>query len=95
MPPVPLVFGWCQPWGPADQKFFDYMVDEMIRRMEANCSVDAVFVANQNAMVATGNPDPDADMLERLRQAVGQTFQSSEHWIFTPTSSNVLSWPPT
>ena len=69
--PVPLVFGWCHPWGPVDQKFFDYMVDEMIRRIEANGGVDAIFVASHGAMVATGNPDPDADMLERLRRAVG------------------------
>ncbi len=69
--PVPLVFGWCHPWGPVDQKFFDYMVNEMARRIEDNGGVDAVFVASHGAMVATGNPDPDADMLERLRQVVG------------------------
>ena len=69
--PVPLVFGWCHPWGPVDQTFFDYMVDEMVRRIEDNGGVDAVFVGSHGAMVATGNPDPDADMLERLRQRVG------------------------
>lgn len=69
--PVPLVFAWCHPWGPVDQKFFDYMVDEMIRRIDENGGVDAVFVASHGAMVATEEPDPDADMLERLRKRVG------------------------
>lgn len=69
--PVPLVFGWCHPWGPVDQAFFDYMVDEMCRRITDNGGVDAIFVGSHGAMVATGNSDPDADMLERLRQVVG------------------------
>ena len=69
--PVPLLLAASHPWGPVDQLFFDQIVDETLTRPREAGSVDAVFVANHGAMVATDSPDPDGDMLSRIRTAVG------------------------
>ena len=69
--PVPLVLTASHPWGPVDQTFFDQLVADIINRLEASGDIDAIYVANHGAMVATVSPDPDGDMLSRLRAAVG------------------------
>ena len=69
--PVPLVFTASHPWGPVDQAFFDEVVGDIAARLRSSGPVDAVYVANHGAMVATGSADPDGDMLSRLRVAVG------------------------
>lgn len=69
--PVPLVFTASHPWGPVEQAFFDRVLDDIVARLRASGGVDAVYVANHGAMVATGSSDPDGDMLSRLRAAVG------------------------
>ena len=69
--PIPLVFTASHPWGPVEQGFFDNVVDDIVTRLRASGGVDAVYVANHGAMVATGSADPDGDMLSRLRSAVG------------------------
>ena len=69
--PVPLVFTASHPWGPVDQRFFDQVVGDIVARLRSSGPVDAVYVANHGAMVATGSSDPDGDMLSRLRAAVG------------------------
>ena len=69
--PVPLIFTASHPWGPVRQAFFDRVLEDIVARLEASGGVDAVYVANHGAMVATGSPDPDGDMLSRLRAAVG------------------------
>ena len=66
--PVPRVYTHCHPWGPADQAFFDRTVDKIIAGLG---DVDAVFVANHGAMLTTDSQDPDGDLLQRLREAVG------------------------
>ena len=70
--PVPLVFTASHPWGPVEQVFFDNVVDDIVARLQSSGGVDAVYVANHGAMVATGSADPDGDMLSRLRAAVGR-----------------------
>ncbi len=69
---VPLLFTGAHPWGPIDQQFFDDTVDELVTRLDESGGVDAIYVANHGAMVATASPDPDGDMLTRLRAAVGE-----------------------
>jgi microcystin degradation protein MlrC len=69
--PVPLVLTRAHPWGPVDQNFFDALIDDIVARVHAAGGVDAIYVANHGAMVATVSPDPDGDMLSRLREAVG------------------------
>jgi microcystin degradation protein MlrC len=69
--PVPLVLTAAHPWGPVDQSFFDGLVADIVARLQASGGVDAIYVANHGAMVATVSPDPDGDMLTQLRTAVG------------------------
>ena len=68
---VPTVFGWCHPWGPVDQVFFDHMMDEMVQRIDAAGGVDAIYIGNHGAMLSTGSTDPDGDMITMLRAKVG------------------------
>lgn len=69
--PLGLVFANNPPWGPAEWGF----VDGCIRRIEAMLAeagpVDGVFIANHGAMTSTGTLDPDGEMVERVRRAVG------------------------
>ena len=69
--PVPLVLTRAHPWGPVEQSFFDTLIDDIVARVHAAGGVDAIYVANHGAMVATASADPDGDMLLRLRDAVG------------------------
>ena len=68
--PAPLVYTHCHPWGPADQQFFDRVVAQIVNGVSAD-KIDAVYVANHGAMLTTESMDPDGDLLERLRAAVG------------------------
>lgn len=69
--PVPLIFTACQPGGPVDHDFFERCISGMERMLAEAGPVDAVFVANHGAMTSTRTPDPDGEMIERLRKAVG------------------------
>lgn len=69
--PIPTVFAWCHPWGPVDQAFFQYILDEIVRRIDAAGGVDAVYVGNHGAMLAAGNSDPDGELLTMLRAKLG------------------------
>ncbi len=69
--PVPAIVTDCPPWGPVDHAFFAATVDAITARLEASAPLDAVYVANHGAMVSTGTPDPDGEMLARIREAVG------------------------
>lgn len=69
--PVPLVLTGCQPWGPVDSGFFRNTLTGMLARLQAAGGADGVYVANHGGMTATEDYDPDGEMLEGLRQAVG------------------------
>ena len=69
--PVPAVVTDCPPWGPVDHAFFATTVDAIASRLEAAAPLDAVYVANHGAMVTTATPDPDGEMLARIRAASG------------------------
>ena len=69
--PVPTVLTDCPPWGPVDHAFLTATVEAVAGRIEAAAPLDAVFVANHGAMVSTATPDPDGEMLARIRAAVG------------------------
>lgn len=69
--PAPAIVTDCPPWGPVDHAFFAATVEAIVSRLEASAPLDAVYVANHGAMVSTGTPDPDGEMLARIREAVG------------------------
>ena len=69
--PAPAIVTDCPPWGPVDHAFFAATVDAITSRLEASGPLDAVYVANHGAMVSTATPDPDGEMLARIRETVG------------------------
>ena len=69
--PIPTLLTGCQPWGPVDQSFFAASLDRILSCLEAAAPLDAVYVANHGAMVATVSHDPDGDMLRAIRKVVG------------------------
>ena len=69
--PVPAVVTDCPPWGPVDHAFFAATVDTIAARLRNDAPLDAVYVANHGAMVSTETPDPDGEMLARIRAAAG------------------------
>ena len=69
--PVPTVLTDCPPWGPVDHAFLAATIEAIADRLAAATPLDAVYVANHGAMVSTATPDPDGEMLARIRTAVG------------------------
>ena len=69
--PVPTVLTDCPPWGPVDHPFLAATVEAIVARLEASAPLDAVYVANHGAMVSTATPDPDGEILARIRAAAG------------------------
>ncbi len=67
---VPTAMAWATPSGPVTNEFFEHLVDALItgcRMAEA----DGVLIALHGAMVTPSFPDADAEILRRLRAALG------------------------
>ena len=69
--PVPILIAASHPAGPIDQALYDSMMETIVSGLEAAGDLDAVYVSNHGAMVATGSHDPDGDLVVRARSAVG------------------------
>lgn len=69
--PVPLVFAGCHPHGPIDGALMKEFIAGTIAGIRSAGHLDAVFVANHGAMVATDSHDPDGDLIAAVRQEVG------------------------
>ncbi|MCP5367151.1 MAG: M81 family metallopeptidase [Hyphomicrobiales bacterium] len=69
--PVPTLLTGCQPKGPIDQDFFEASARAIVDGIRAAAPVDAVYLCQHGAMVATGAPDPDGDLIARVRAAAG------------------------
>src|SRR5688500_2916985 len=70
--PVPIVVTACEPGGPVDEGFFQSTLAEMRRRLLAAGKLDAVYISNHGGMVSTAGPDPDGELYEMVRKAVGR-----------------------
>lgn len=68
---VPLLSAWAISGGPLEQGFFEALVAEFCQRLQALGPVDGVFLALHGAMGAQGYDDPEALLLERVREVVG------------------------
>jgi len=62
---------WSEPSGTVDQASFESMRDEILDQLRAALPVDGVLMGFHGAFVAAGYPDPEGDMLERIRAIVG------------------------
>ncbi|HEX9702108.1 MAG TPA: M81 family metallopeptidase [Rhodospirillales bacterium] len=69
--PLPIVVASAEPGGPCDQRFFEATLREMRRRLAAARPLDGVYFSAHGAMVTTTGPDPDGELFEMVRGAVG------------------------
>jgi microcystin degradation protein MlrC len=69
--PVPLRVSQAQPGGPVEEGFFRSFVAEIEAGLKAALPLDAVFISAHGAALAEGTDDPDGDLLEAVRRAVG------------------------
>ncbi|MEZ5851363.1 MAG: M81 family metallopeptidase [Hyphomicrobiaceae bacterium] len=69
--PVPILLAACHPHGPIDGRLMDEYLSKMRAGLTAAGPLDAVYVANHGAMVATDRDDPDGEMIALAREIAG------------------------
>lgn len=69
--PVPLLLAGCHPHGPIEAGAMHGFTQSIIKGLEDAGPVDAVYIANHGAMVATDSHDPDGDLIAAVRAQVG------------------------
>ena len=69
--PVPILLAACHPHGPVDGKLMDSYLARIRAGLEAAGPLDAVYVANHGAMIATDRDDPDGEVIALAREIVG------------------------
>ncbi|HYH65174.1 MAG TPA: M81 family metallopeptidase, partial [Urbifossiella sp.] len=67
---VPLAMAWATPSGPVTDALFEHVSDALVTGVRM-AQPDGVLVALHGAMVTPTFPDADAEILRRLRAAVG------------------------
>ena len=67
---VPVAMAWGTPSGPVTDEFFEHMTETLIAGI-LSAKPDGVLIALHGAMVTPKHPDADAEVLRRLRAAVG------------------------
>ena len=71
--PLPLLLASCHPSGPVDKAAMRSFTSKIIDGLTGAASIDAVYIANHGAMVATDSHDPDGDLIAATRNQVGPT----------------------
>ena len=71
--PVPILNANTCPSGPVDQRTYETIRDELIDGIANQDGLSGILLALHGAMVADGYPDPEGDLLTRLRARVGDT----------------------
>ena len=69
--PVPILVTACEPGGAVEEGFFQSTLVEMRKRLVAAGNIDAVYISNHGGMISTAGPDPDGELYEMVRKAVG------------------------
>lgn len=69
--PVPIVFASAHPNGPADQKFFDHILDTMRKGLEKAGKLDGVYCCEHGAGLSSENDDPDGEVFALVRRIAG------------------------
>ena len=70
----PTLMTGATPAGPVTDDALDHLVGELIDRIKAAPPLDAVLLALHGAMVVESFPDGDAEVLRRVRAALGPAF---------------------
>jgi microcystin degradation protein MlrC len=69
--PIPILLAACHPHGPVDGRLMDRMLAVMRTGLEKAGPLDAVYVANHGAMIATDRDDPDGEIIALAREFAG------------------------
>jgi len=69
--PVPIRVAQAQPGGPVEKNFFKAFLAEIGAGLKSVLPLDGVFVSCHGAALAEGTDDPDGDLFELVRAAVG------------------------
>ena len=69
--PVPCLLAASHPAGPVEEGVFEEVASRNERLLGEAGPLDAVYICNHGAMVATHLDDPDGALIARVRQAVG------------------------
>ena len=67
---VPTAMALATPSGPVTDEFFEHMADALVTDCRL-AQADGVLIALHGAMVTPRHPDADAEVLRRLRSALG------------------------
>lgn len=68
--PVPVAMAWATPAGPVSDEFFNHFTDALVTGFRL-ARPDGVLLALHGAMVTPRHPDADAEVLRRVRAALG------------------------
>jgi microcystin degradation protein MlrC len=68
---VPAIVGNATPAGPVTDRALDKLTSELIDRLKKAGKLDGLLLALHGAMVVESHPDGDAEVLRRLREALG------------------------
>jgi microcystin degradation protein MlrC len=71
--PLPLIVAWAIPAGPVCDDVFDEVVATIVAGLQRH-RPDGLLLALHGAMVTPSYPDADAEVLARIRAAVGPAF---------------------
>ncbi len=71
---VPLHYFETAPRGPVDEKGFDSMMSRIVQALKKGPAYDGVLLALHGALVVDGFPSGDAEVVRRVRQAMGPSF---------------------
>lgn len=70
----PIHFFAAVPRGPVDEKAFDTMVNKIIAGLKKGPAYDGVLLTLHGAMVVDNFPSGDAEIVHRIRRAMGPKF---------------------
>ncbi len=71
--PIPILLAACHPHGPVDGALMDTYLAKIRAGLEAAGPLDAVYVANHGAMIATNRDDPDGEVIALAREIAGKS----------------------
>jgi microcystin degradation protein MlrC len=69
--PVPILIAACHPLGPIDGRLMDDYLAKIRAGLAAAGPLDAVYVSNHGAMIATDRDDPDGEVIALAREIAG------------------------
>jgi microcystin degradation protein MlrC len=69
--PLPMLLAGCHPHGPVDGALMARFLETIRSGLAEAGALDAVYIANHGAMLATNDEDPDGSVIALVRELVG------------------------